>query len=109
MQGPGLQQQFGVMQWWKALEAHHTQQRQQLGNSSNTQQTTTSGVQPGTWLKGLLGLSTNDAHQQNTVDRLSEVDMGRIQLQVQQLDRTKQEVHLIHSAFEAGPSIWTKS
>ena len=109
LQAFGVQTMFDRIRWWEALAVHHAQQRQNLkGGSDNSQQADTTGK---IWLKRLfkMGKDPSIAQQHNNVDILSDVDMSRMHLQLQQLEKIQREVGLIQCTFETGPSMWTKS
>ena len=103
-------QHFNTLQWWKALDAHHTQTRQHL--RGDNLQAPVHGSQSGSWLKGVFTLGKEASavqHPHNNVDVLSEVDMGRIQLQLQKLDKVENEINLIRYVIEAGSSMWMRT
>lgn len=109
-QALGQQEQFGNLQWWRALGKHHDQQQQNLrGCTATKTQVSSTGAVSVTWLQGLFRLGKDaGAHQHVNPDMLSEVDMGRMQLQLQHLERMQQEIKLIQRTFEAVPSVWTR-
>ncbi|KAL0039142.1 hypothetical protein WJX77_009062 [Trebouxia sp. C0004] len=110
LQALGQQEQFGNLQWWRALLKYHDQQEQNLRGcaGSKTQVSSTEAVS-GTWLQGFFKLRKDaNARQHVDTDMLSEVDMGRMQLQLQHLERMQQEIKLIQRTFVAVPSVWTR-
>lgn len=107
MQVLGQQEQFNSLQWWRALDKYHDQQQKKLRACTGTKtQVSSTGAVSGNWLQGLFKLGKDaDAHQHVNSDMFSEVDMGRMQLQLQHLERVQQEIKLIQSTFEAVPLI----
>ncbi|DBA77759.1 TPA: hypothetical protein ACH3X2_008449 [Trebouxia sp. C0005] len=103
----GQQEQFNSLQWWRALDKYHDQQQKKLRACTGTKtQVSSTGAVSGNWLQGLFKLGKDaDAHQHVNSDMFSEVDMGRMQLQLQHLERVQQEIKLIQSTFEAVPLI----
>jgi len=104
----GQQEQFDNLQWWRALGKYHDQQQRNLRGCTGTKtQLSSTGPVSGTWLQGLFKLGKDaGANQHVNNDMLSEVDMGRMQLQ--HLERMQQEIKLIQRMFEAVPSVWTR-
>ncbi len=110
-QALGQQGQFDNLQWWRALGKYYNQQQRNLRGCTGTKPPASStGVVPGTWFQGLFKLGKDaGAHQHINSDMFSEVDVGRMQLQLQHLERMQQEIKLIHRTFEAVPSVWTRT
>ena len=104
-QALGQQEQFRQLHWWRALNVYHAQQQQQLqGKTSAKAKAASTENSSGTWLKGFFrGGKDSNAHQQNSMNMLSEVDMGRLLLQLQHLNKMQQEAQSIQCIFEAGP------
>ena len=104
-QALGQQEQFQQLHWWRALHVYHAQQQQQLQGKTNAMaQAASAETSSGTWLKGFFrGGKDSNAHQHTSLNMLSEVDMGRMLLQLQHLDKIQQEAQSIQCAFEAGP------
>ena len=104
-QALGQQEQFRQLHWWRALNVYHAQQQQQLkGQTSAKAQAASTETSSGTWLKGFFrGGKDSNAHQQNSVNMLSEVDMGRLLLQLQHVNKIQQQAQSIQCTFEAGP------
>ena len=107
MQAFRQQEQFDNLQWWRALGKYHDQQQRKLRGCAGTKTPVSSpGAVSGTWLQGLFKLGKDaGAHRRVNSDMFSEVDMGRMQLQLQHLERMQQEIKLIQRTFEAVPSV----
>lgn len=109
-QALGQQEHFDNLQWWRALGKYHDQQQRNLRGCTGTKtQVSSTGAVSGTWLQGLFKFGKDaGAHQHVNTDMFSEVDMGRMQLQLQHLERMQQEIKLIQRTFEAVSSVWTR-
>ena len=105
LQALGQQEQFQQLHWWRALNVYHAQQQQQLQGKTNAKaQAASAETSSGTWLKGFFrGSKDASALQHTSLNMLSEVDMGRMLLRLQHLNKIQQEAQSIQYAFEAGP------
>lgn len=101
---------FDRLQWWKAFTVRCSSQCEQLKVAvRGKQQKSTSSVSEGSWLKGLFqGKPYQDLQDTSQAEMLSEADMGRVQLQLKGLTRTRNELNLIQCSVEAAQSIWTQ-
>lgn len=102
---------FDRLQWWRAFSKRCSSQCEQLRIAvRGKQHKATSSVSEGSWLKGLFqGKPHQDLQDTSQAEMLSEADMGRAQLQLKGLTRTRNELNLIQCSVEAAQSICTKA
>lgn len=98
------------MQWWTAFDASRSQQCEQLRMVLRTNQhTSTSNASEGGWLKGLFqGKPQRERMPVSSEALLSEADIGRAQLQLQNLIRNKTEMNWVRCTVQAAPCTWAQ-
>ena len=101
---------FDIMQWWTAFDARCSLQCEQLRTAlRGNQHKSTSNASEGSWLKGLFqGKPQQGRTEVSSQVLLSDADIGRAQLQLQSLTRTKTELNLIQRTVKAALCIWAQ-